>query len=431
VPLASKDPRFKQICDELHLQPRGADGEHSEANDIGLFDISPLKRLGLTEVDCVKALHAGATRLIALEKELRANPIDVHSYPIAREFPANLPGNSLMKQHLTRGVYESLKDTTTSLGVTLYDIIKLGVQYPNCKLGAIALDHESYTVFSALMDPVIEGYHRGYKLSEGHRRDLDPSHLGEAAENPDPTGEFISSTRIRVARNLRGFPLPGKNTTAQRREIEALVVDALNSLEGELAGTYYSLETMDDATRVRLEQDHFLFRKEVGYFAFGGVYRDWPEGRGIFHNPSKTFLVWVNEEDELRIISMQEGGNIGEVFTRLSNAIQMLESKLDVIFDDQRGFIASCPSNLGTGMRASVHVKVPLASKDPRFKQICDELHLQPRGADGEHSEANDIGLFDISPLKRLGLTEVDCVKALHAGATRLIALEKELRTSV
>jgi hypothetical protein len=69
-----------------------------------------------------------------------------------------------------------------------------------------------------------------------------------------------------------------------------------------------------------------------------------------------------------------------------------------------------------------------LASKDPRFKAICDELHLQPRGADGEHSEANDIGLFDISPLKRLGLTEVDCAKALHEGAVRLIALEKELR---
>ena len=171
-----------------------------------------------------------------------------------------------------------------------------------------------------------------------------------------------------------------------------------------------------------------MFRKEHGYFAFGGIYRDWPEGRGIFLNPTKTFLVWVNEEDEMRIISMQPGGNIGEVFTRLSKAIQKLESQLDVIFDDQRGFIASCPSNLGTGMRASVHIRLPLASKDPRFKAICDELHLQPRGADGEHSGENDMGLFDISPLKRLGLTEVDCAKALHAGAVRLIALEKELR---
>ena len=61
-------------------------------------------------------------------------------------------------------------------------------------------------------------------------------------------------------------------------------------------------------------------------------------------------------------------------------------------------------------------------------KQICDELHLQPRGADGEHSSTEGSSLFDISPLKRLGLTEVDCAKALHQGAVRLIALEKELR---
>ena len=163
------------------------------------------------------------------------------------------------------------------------------------------------------------------------------------------------------------------------------------------------------------------------YFAYAGVYRDWALGRGIFHNPSKTFLVWVNEEDELRIISMQPGGNIGAVFTRLMSGISALEKKLDFIFDHQRGFIATCPSNLGTGMRASVHINLPHASKDPRFKQICDELHLQPRGADGEHSSTDGASLFDISPLKRLGLTEVDCAKALHQGAVRLIALEKEL----
>ena len=269
IPLASKDPRFKAICEELHLQPRGADGEHSEVNDYGLFDISPLKRLGLTEVDCAKALHAGAVRLIALEKELRAakaaDEVDEFLIPIAHEYPS-FPAstNSLLKQHLSRAVYDELKDITSSLGVTLYDVIKVGVQAPNCKLGVVAMDHESYTTFSPLMDPIIEGYHRGYKLADGHRRDLDPSHLGEAAFDPDPTGEFIDSTRIRVARNLVGFPLPGKNTTAQRRQIEKLVVAALNSLEGELAGTYYSLETMDDATRVRLEKDHFLFRKEHG-----------------------------------------------------------------------------------------------------------------------------------------------------------------------
>jgi creatine kinase len=266
LPHASKDPRFKQICDELHLQPRGADGEHSSTEGSSLFDISPLKRLGLTEVDCAKALHAGATRLIALEKELRGDgEVDESKIQIPHEFPdLTANSNSYMKQCLTHEVYEALKDKTTDLGVTLYDVIKVGVLDKKCKLGAVAGDEASYHTFSGLMDPVIEGYHRGYKLSSGHFRDLDPSHLGEAAGNPDPTGEFISSTRIRVARNLRGFPLSPKVNKEQRAEIERRAVEALNSLEGELAGTYYSLTSMSDDVRVRLEKDHFLFRKEHG-----------------------------------------------------------------------------------------------------------------------------------------------------------------------
>jgi creatine kinase len=283
LPHASKDPRFKQICDELHLQPRGADGEHSSTEGSSLFDISPLKRLGLTEVDCAKALHAGATRLIALEKELRAaghghgagagaghGETDESKIEIAHEFPdLSENSDSFMKKCLTREVYEALKDKRTDLGVTLYDVIKVGVLDKKCKLGAVAGDEASYHVFSALMDPVIEGYHRGYKLSSGHFRDLDPSHLGDAAVNPDPTGEFISSTRIRVARNLVGFPLPCKVNKEQRFQIEKLAVEALNSLEGELAGEYYSLTSMSDEVRVRLEKDHFLFRKEHGYVGRG------------------------------------------------------------------------------------------------------------------------------------------------------------------
>ena len=235
------------------------------------------------EMDCAKALHQGATRLIALERELAAiADVDESKIEIAHEFPdLSSNSNSFMKQCLSREVYEQLKDKTTDLGVTLFDVIKVGVLDKKCKLGAVAGDEASYHVFSALMDPVIEGYHRGYKLSSGHPRDLDPSHLGDALVNPDPKGEFISSTRIRVARNLRGFPLSPKVNREQRAEIERRCVAALNSLEGELAGTYYSLTTMTDADRVQLEKDHFLFRKEHGY-ACGLLGCDGPTFRNSF-----------------------------------------------------------------------------------------------------------------------------------------------------
>ena len=120
--------------------------------------------------------------------------------------------------------------------------------------------------------------------------------------------------------------------------------------------------------------------------------RDWPEGRGIFHNKDKTFLTWVNEEDQLRIISMQSGGDVRAVFDRLARGIQAVgdsvkaESGRDFMLDPKYGYIHSCPTNLGTGMRASVHVDLPGWTKEgvKTLQDRCEELHLQPRGTRGE-----------------------------------------------
>jgi len=91
-----------------------------------------------------------------------------------------------------------------------------------------------------------------------------------------------------------------------------------------------------------------------------GLNRDWPSGRGIFHNHDKTFLVWLNEEDHLRIISMEKGADIFHVFKRLSYIAVNIEMRgSSFAHDDHLGYITSCPTNLGTGLRASVHIKLP------------------------------------------------------------------------
>jgi len=92
--------------------------------------------------------------------------------------------------------------------------------------------------------------------------------------------------------------------------------------------------------------------------------RDWPSGRGIFHNEKKTFLIWVNEEDQLRIISMQKGAGIAEVFARLCSAATKIEEVATFAHDEHLGYITSCPTNLGTAMRASVHIKLPKLMKE-------------------------------------------------------------------
>lgn len=121
-------------------------------------------------------------------------------------------------------------------------------------------------------------------------------------------------------------------------------------------------------------------------------------------------MVWINEEDELRIISMQQGGDIGAVFERLCRGSALLESKSKFAYNDHLGYITSCPTNCGTGLRASVHIKLAnLGPQKETFNMIADKYNVQIRGIHGEHSETAD-HVYDISNRRRLGISELDLV---------------------
>jgi len=124
---------------------------------------------------------------------------------------------------------------------------------------------------------------------------------------------------------------------------------------------------------------------------------------------------------------MQKGSDIGAVFTRLSNAAGAIEKVAKFAHDDHLGYITSCPTNLGTALRASVHIKLPLLGKQKdKFQKIADEFYVQIRGIHGEHTETDD-GIFDISNRRRLGRSEVDLVQDMYNGVKAMIAAEVEL----
>ncbi len=334
---------------------------------------------------------------------------------------------SLLKKYLTPALYDQLKDKKSSRGITVWDCINSGVVNLDSGTGVYAGDEECYQLFSPLLNPIIEEYHQPYKVTSIHTPDMNPDNTD--CPNPDPEGKYIRSTRIRVARNLKGYGLTPTVTKEERVEIEKKVVEVLLSLQGDLAGDYYPLQGMDEATRQQLVADHFLFKKGDRFLDAAGVNKEWPEGRGIFHNKDKTFLVWLNEEDHLRIISMEKGSDIGSVFGRLCRAVNELDKKLGFQCLPNLGYLTACPTNLGTGMRASVHIKIPNASAQPNFTAICDKYQIQPRGIHGEHSVSTgeDAGVFDLSNKRRLGLSEVQCVQDMYNGVTKFIEMEKEL----
>jgi len=175
-----------------------------------------------------------------------------------------------------------------------------------------------------------------------------------------------------------------------------------------------------------------LFKDDDRFLRSARAFEDWPNNRGIFFNTAKNFLVWVNEEDHLRLISMQMGGNLKAVYLRLMKAIEAMEAynaanNLSFAEREGLGYLTFCPSNLGTTLRASVHIKVPLLAKsEATLHQFCERFNLQARGIHGEHTESVG-GVYDISNKRRLGLTEFQAIKEMRDGIRCVIEEEKKL----
>jgi len=346
-------------------------------------------------------------------------------------FPEIRSKHSLVAKHVTAEKWAKLGDhVTATSGFTLAKAIACAVEFDNQHCGIYAGDEDSYIDFADVFDPLICEYH-GLAGDFKHTSDMDASKITSNVEPDVP----VHSCRIRVGRSIQGFGLSPGITKQQRIDVEALMKNAFAKLEGDLAGNYYALTGMDEAVRQQLVDDHFLFMSGDPNLKVAGMERDWPEGRGIFHNADKTFLVWVNEEDQLRIISMQKGGDVKGVFSRLARGIKAVgdsvkaESGKDFQISPKFGYIHSCPTNLGTGMRASVHVDLPGWTKDSidALKARCDGMGLQPRGTRGE-SGGQTGHTYDISNKHRLGYSEVQLVQTMIDGVNTLWKEDLELQ---
>lgn len=278
------------------------------------------------------------------------------------------------------------------MGFTFDHAIQAGLDAPHLGVGVVAGEAAAYETFKELIDPVIEGWH-GYKSTDTHESDMDYTKIVLTPEQARKFDQYVVSTRIRAGRSIEGLALPPSTDRKQRRKVESLLVTALAGMEGELAGKYYPLGGMTKEEEQQLIDDHFLFQKPGprNVLANCGAARDWPDARGIFHNKSKTFLVWVNEEDHIRCISMQDGGNVKEVFARFAMAINSIEQSLKksgygYSHTEHLGYITTCPSNVGTGLRASVMLKLPKLYKKlgvHALEDLCDSMGLQARGSKG------------------------------------------------
>lgn len=331
-------------------------------------------------------------------------------------------------------LYANNCNKKTPMGFTFDQAIQAGIDAPHLGVGIVAGEAAAYETFKDIMDVVIEGWH-GYKPTDTHSSDMDYTKLKLDDALAKKFDEYVISTRIRSGRSIEGLALPPSTDRKQRRKVESLLSTALCALTGDLSGKYYPLGGMTKQEEQELIDDHFLFQKPTpnNVLANCGAGRDWPDARGIFHNKEKTFLVWVNEEDHIRCISMQDGGNVKEVFARWARAVNAIEHSLSnagfgYSHTEHHGYITTCPSNIGTGLRGSVMLKIPKLYKKlgvHAVEDLCDSMGLQARGSKGEHSPPGPLGEFDISNKGRIGASEVELVQRMIDGVKKLIEMEE------
>jgi len=360
--------------------------------------------------------------------------------------------NNIMAEVLREnpGIYDRLKNKKTSMGVTLAKCIKTGIDnkgHPMIKtVGMVAGDEESYETFKELFDPVVAARHGGYAPDAKHPTDMNPDNLSTTKIDPtcDDCGncKYVLTTRCRTGRSIRGTHLPPSCTFEGRRELERMIVSGLLNMTGSMAGDYFPLNGshsyapkpngMSPEKEEALRKGGNLFQEpDSTLLLSSGCGRHWPDARGIFHNNDANFFCWVNEEDQMRIVSMEKGDNIKNIFIRFATACDSIGKVLkaegkDFMHNDHLGYILTCPSNLGTGLRAGAMIKLPLLSSRKDFKSMLKKMGLQARGTAGVDS-ASTGGTWDISNADRLGKSETQLVNLFIEGAAQCIRWEMML----
>ena len=261
------------------------------------------------------------------------------------------------------------------------------------------------------------------------------------------------SMRVRVGRNLTNFPLPGAMGLTDRVNFEVTMLKAFDVLikNKDYGGQVYSMTPHEDWKAVtkkkknpnlntadkyqELVDAHVMFKDMDAdpFLKSAGIASDWPCGRGCYQSADGGLIIWFGEEDQLRIMCMGKGFVLNEIFDRLNKALILVEKIDGIQFakSSKYGFVTSCPSNLGTGMRASVHLKLPKLTADgtdAKAKAAAKPLGLSVRGTGGEHTPIGADGTVDISPSNRLFITEAEIVTKLYNGIKLL--LEEEAKAA-
>jgi len=232
---------------------------------------------------------------------------------------------------------------------------------------------------------------------------------------------IVFSSRLRLARNLNHHAFPGWAKKAEREKVLALVQPAVAELpEMKDCIINDSMEHFTPLEKQVLVEQHLISREHAAKNA----------GSGLVISKNCSLSVMINEEDHLRIQSLRSGLQLKALLKTVDKLDTELEERLDFAFSPQIGYLTACPTNVGTGMRASAMMHLPALVLDDQITQIIkavNKIGLAVRGLYGEGTEALG-NLFQISNQMTLGESEDDIVKKLTRVIEQVMEHEENAR---
>ena len=312
---------------------------------------------------------------------------------------------SLLQRHLSNALRLALAGKTTAGGFGLDDVIRSGLMNPDSSVGVYAPDAQSYSTFRELFGPILQD------LQPAPRDTAEPSHGLHVAS--------VISTRVRVARNLAGHTFPAGMSRVERLDVQEKIASACQFLALHFEGRVWQLQGLPNHQLDTMIASRQAFGPDDKYLAAAGVHNDWPIGRSVFCTPQGQVSVWINEEDHLRVAVVMPGACPAACHQTMRSVMAHLATQLDFCTDTQLGYLTSCPSNVGSGMRVSYMMDTRHdAAQTALLERLAAIGLIQIRGAKGEHSSRSG-GLSDVSFRQRVGLSETHMLQEFEALLTR------------
>ncbi len=246
--------------------------------------------------------------------------------------------------------------------------------------------------------------------------------IGEWLKANGPEGDIVLSTRIRLARNLADYPFSNRASPMQKKEVEEKLRHVITHLDHGSGFHYISVDSLNSLDRLFLLERQLISRELANVI----------EGaRGVAFDDREAVSIMINEEDQLRIQVIRSGFALDSAWEEIDRLDDLIESKVHYAFSEQFGYLTACPTNVGTGMRASVMLHLPglgLTKQIEMAFKALQRINLVVRGLYGEGSRAFG-DLFQISNQVTLGKSEASALTDIREVVTEILKFERMARS--